>query len=243
MKRNWHLSLALVCVVLGILLATSFNTQQRSKETLNTSRKKDLINTVHDLEKSRDKLEGEIKDERAQIAKYVELAAKNQGILISYKKELDKVKMAAGLFQANGEGLVVTLADNPQYPKDDPNPNNYVIHDFDVRLIVNSLWAGGAEAISVNGQRLISTSAIRCAGGFILVNSSRLSSPYTIKAIGNPGKLAGALNEDINSKRFLNDIAKFYGLKVSVDQKDDISINGYNGGLLIEKASVVEGGK
>ncbi len=243
LKINWHLSLALVCVVLGVLLATSFNTQQRNEEALNSTRKKNLIETIHELEKSRGKLESEIKGERAQIAKYEELAAKNQGILTSYTKELNKVKTAAGLVQAKGRGLAVTLADNPQYPKDDPNPNNYVIHDYDIRLIVNTLWVGGAQAISVNNQRLISTSSIRCAGDFILINSTRLSSPYTIKAIGNPDKLKSALNEDASSRQFLNDVAKFYGLKVSIDQENNMSINGYNGGLLIDKASVVGGGK
>lgn len=243
MKRNWHLSITLVCIILGILLATSFNTQQRNREAINTLRKQDLIKTVRELEKSKARLESEIKDERAQIARYEELAAKNQGILSTYTKELEKVKMAAGLVQEKGPGIIVTLADNPQYPKDDPNPNNYIIHDYDIRVVVNSLWGGGAKAISVNDQRLISTSAIRCAGTFILINSTRLSSPYIIKAIGDPERLENALNEDVNSRRFMNEIANFYGLKKSVTRSPSLVIKGYNGGLLVDKAKVVEGGE
>lgn len=242
MKKNWNLSLVLVCVVLGILLATSFNTQRRSYEALNTPRKKDLIKVIHDLEWERDELKGGIKNARDQIARHEEAAAETQGILSSYTKELEKVKMAAGLMVVKGKGLVITLADSQQYPKDD-DPNNYVIHDYDLRLVVNSLLAGRAEAISVNGQRLISTSAIRCAGGTILINSVRLVSPYTIKAIGDQSRMIKALDFDDDTRRLLNEIAEYYGLQTQVEQKDNITVAGYNGGLLIESAKVIEGGE
>jgi len=241
LRRNWHISLVLVCVVLGILLATSFSTQQRKREALETPRKKDLINTVRELESDRDRLKREIEENRERILKHEKIAAEREGILSSYTKELEETRKAAGLSQAKGSGLVVTLGDNPQYPKDG-DPNNYVIHDYDLRTVVNSLWAGGAEAISVNGQRLISTSSIRCAGGTILVNSTRLVSPFTIKAVGDPGKMTKAINEDARTKQLLNDIAKFYGLVATVEQKNEVVVPGYAGGLLVENAKVIEGG-
>jgi uncharacterized protein YlxW (UPF0749 family) len=227
--------------VLGFLLATSYQTQQRNQAALATPRKTDLINTVHKLEKERDKLKFQIEEERGQIAIYEKTAAENEGSLSDYTRALENVRSAAGLLQVKGNGLVVTLGDNQNYPKED-DPNNYVIHDYDIRLVVNSLFAGGAKAVSVNGQRLISTSSVRCAGGTILINSTREVTPYTIKAVGDPGKLRQALDQDDTTKRLLNEVKTFYGLQADVVQTNDISIPGYSGGLLIERAKVIEGG-
>lgn len=240
MKKNWHLSLALVCVILGALLATSFNTQQRNYESLNSPRKKDLIKVVSKLEGERDTLKRQIEDNREQIAKHEKSAAQSQGMLTTYIRELEQAKKAAGLTQIKGPGLIITLGDSQQYPKDD-DPNNYVIHDYDIRLIVNGLWAGGAEAITVNGQRLISTSSIRCAGSTILINSTMLVSPYKIKAVGNTEKMLSILNSDKNTKRLLNEIAGIYGLQVMIEQKSEVVIAGYSGGLLVENAKVIGG--
>jgi uncharacterized protein YlxW (UPF0749 family) len=238
LKKNLHLSLVFVCVVLGFLLATSFNTQKRNSEALNTPRKKDLISTVHELENQRDRLKFQIEDNRAQISKYEKRAAQNEGIQTAYSKELDKVRLVAGLTEVKGSGLIVTLGDNPKYPPDD-DPNNYVIHDYDVRIAVNSLWAGGAEAISVNDQRLISTSSIRCAGSTILVNANRLVSPYVIRAVGNPARMLDSINNDDNSKRLFNEVKSYYGLTADIMQSNYVTVRGYTGGLLVESAKVV----
>jgi len=240
LKKNWHLSLAVVCMVLGVLLAMAFNTQQRNREALNAPRKENLIKTVHGLEKERDNLKAGIESIRGQISKYENSAAQTQGILSTYTRDLNDIKKAAGLTDVKGPGLIVTLADSQQSPKDG-EPNDYVIHDYDIRLVVNSLWAGGAKAVSVNGQRLISTSSVRCAGGYVLVNSMRLVSPFTIKAVGNSQKMVEALEADTNTKRLLNEIAKFYGLKADVEQKEGLTVPGYTGSLLMENAKVVKG--
>ncbi|MBE0448619.1 MAG: DUF881 domain-containing protein [Actinobacteria bacterium] len=241
MKKNWHLSLVLVYMVLGVLLATSFNTQQEYYESLNTPRKKDLINTMRKLESERDRFKKQIEDDRKQVLRYEEVAAKEQGIQASYTKELERTKTAAGLVQAKGPGLVVTLSDNPQYPKDG-QPNNYIIHDYDIRAVVNSLWVGGAEAISINGQRLISTSSIRCAGVTIWVDSEGLVPPFVIKAIGDPRKMMSALNADDKTRQLLNEVADLYGLFKKIEQKDELVVPGYTGALPVDNARIIEGG-
>jgi uncharacterized protein YlxW (UPF0749 family) len=230
--------MVLVCIVLGFLLATSFNTQKKNSGALNTPRKKDLISSVHELEKQRDQLKNQIESNRDQISKYEKRAAENQGIQTAFSKELEKVRLVAGLTDVKGSGLIITLADNPKYPQDD-DPNNYVIHDYDIRIAVNSLWAGGAEAVSVNDQRLISTSSVRCAGSTILLNANRLVTPYTIKAVGNPARMLDAINDDENSRRLFNEVKTYYGLTAEIKQSNDVVIKGYSGGLLVESANVV----
>jgi uncharacterized protein YlxW (UPF0749 family) len=238
LKKNLHLSMVLVCIVLGFLLATSFNTQKKNSEALNTPRKKNLISSVQELEKQRDVLKSQVESNRDQISKYEKRAAENQGIQTAFSKELEKVRLIAGLTDVKGSGLIITLADNPKYPQDD-DPNNYVIHDYDIRIAVNSLWAGGAEAISVNDQRLISTSSVRCAGSTILLNANRLVTPYVIKAVGNPARMLDAINDDDNSRRLFNEVMTYYGLTAEIKQSNDVSIKGYSGGLLVENASVI----
>jgi uncharacterized protein YlxW (UPF0749 family) len=100
---------------------------------------------------------------------------------------------------------------------------------------------GGAEAISVNGQRLISTTSIRCAGVAVLVNSTVLVPPFIIKAKGNPEKMMSALNTDDRTRQLLNEIADYYGLFKKVEQKDELVVPGYTGGLSIENAKVAKG--
>jgi len=241
LKINWNFSIALVCLVLGLLIATSYTTQQRSREALNAPRKQDLIKTIHELENTRDELNSGIKEDREQLAKYEKLAAKQQGLLSTYTSDLEETKQAAGLTTVKGKGLVVTLADSPQYPKDE-RPDNYIIHDYDIRLVVNSLRAGGAKAISINGQRLISTSSIRCAGGYVLVNTVRLVSPFTIKAVGEPEELTKALNDDGDTKRLLTDFASIYGLKITIEPKEEVIVPGYSGRLHLEYSKIIEGG-
>jgi len=111
--------------------------------------------------------------------------------------QLDQARFLAGLTPVEGPGVVVTLNDSKKpHPKGLPpgmTPPN-LIHDTDINQVVNELKAAGAEAIAVNDQRLVTTSAIRTAGPTIFVNNTPQAPPYVIKAIGNPKSITAALN-------------------------------------------------
>jgi hypothetical protein len=114
----------------------------------------------------------------------------------SQSKELQDAKILAGITAVEGPGVIVTLRDSPKRPLKGRRPEiqaNYTVHDSDVRNIVNELFAAGAEAVSVNGQRIVATSSIRCVGPVMLVNSVHISMPIEIKAIGNADVLGKAL--------------------------------------------------
>ena len=85
---------------------------------------------------------------------------------------------------AEGQGVTITIDDSKTKSKAGENPNLYLIHDDDLLKVINELKAAGAEAISINEQRLIATSEIRCAGPTLSVNNIRSAPPYEIKAIG-----------------------------------------------------------
>ena len=112
--------------------------------------------------------------------------------------EIEDLKILAGLTELKGSGIIVTLDDTRainQIAVDAGfyDPNVFVIHDSDILLVINELRAAGAEAISVNGQRITSATEIRCVGPVIQINGIRLTAPFKISAIGSPDTLASSL--------------------------------------------------
>src|SRR3712207_6487557 len=89
--------------------------------------------------------------------------------------------------------------------------DDLVVHEQDVQAVVNALWAGGAEAMTIMGVRVISTSAVRCAGNTLLLHGRVYSPPFTITAIGDPARLSGALAESEGVRQF-RDAAADFGL-------------------------------
>ncbi len=239
-KIRENLYLFLIWMILGILLTTSFYAQQKVKASSTDSRKKVLIATIKDLEKERNGLKSELENLRKKISEYETKAAADEGVLSTFTQKLSSLELAAGLVPVKGQGIVVTLEDSISVPPN-KNPNDYIIHDTDIRSVVNALWSGGAEAISVNNQRIVSNTAIRCAGNTILINSTRLGTPYEIKAIGKNEQLLESLNKDQETKRLLGPYAKNYNLLVKVEKIDSTTIPAYKGSMIIEYARPSKG--
>lgn len=101
--------------------------------------------------------------------------------------ELMAQKMRAGLVDVQGPGVEVVLDDSHRLSG--ASANDLLIHDYDLRDVVNLLWIAGAEAVAINDERIVNSSSLYCVGSTILVNDTRLSPPYQIKAIGNPASL------------------------------------------------------
>lgn len=238
-KLRANVALTLVWLVLGLLLATSFFTQRRVESETTGPRTKQLIAVIKEIEQEKKGVEEKLEELRETVRIHEEKAAADQGVLASFKKELDKLKSVGGFTKAKGKGIKVTLADSSRVPIGE-DPNNYIIHDYDLRAVVNALWAGGAEAIAINNQRLVSTSAVRCVGNTILINSNRLASPYKVKAIGNYKKLEDALEKDKQVKRLTTEYSRLFGLIVDVEETSNIQLPAYEGSLGVEHAQIVE---
>src|ERR671923_1950991 len=101
------------------------------------------------------------------------------------------------MLPVSGPGLVVTLDDAPEEALEDPsvNPNLLVVHQQDIQAFVNALWAAGADAVSLQGQRLISTTGIKCVGNTVVLEGVPYSPPYRIEAVGNVEALQASLAE------------------------------------------------
>jgi uncharacterized protein YlxW (UPF0749 family) len=115
---------------------------------------------------------------------------------------VDRLRPPTGLGAVHGPGVMVVLADSEEAPATVGEASDLRIQDLDVQLVVNALWAAGAEAVAVNGRRVASTTAIRQAGGAVLVNFHAVASPYRVTAIGDPDALRrGVIRSEI-ARRF-----------------------------------------
>ena len=180
-------------------------------------------------------------DEKDIQKKYNALEDEYNNLLSSYKikeemlesylkgkdgfKELENnnknLLVLSGMTDVKGEGIVITLNDGEKNASS--SRNDTIVHDSDILSIVNELKVSGAEAISVNDERIIATSAIRCVGPVIQVNYSKIAAPFVIKAIGNKEYLYSALNIENGAC----DALKSAGISVNVEKKDVVEISKY----------------
>lgn len=237
-KAVWALSI--VCFIIGLLSVTQIKFYESPKYTLFSMRNEQLINLVEKLESQRNELMQEITALREQIRQYEESSAREKTVLEGMLKELNRVKLWAGLLPVNGPGVIITLDDSKRKIKAGENPENYIIHDYDLREVVNELWASGAEAIAINDQRITINSEIRCVGTTILINGVRLSPPYQIKAIGNPDSLLNAINMPGGIISALSYISKEYGIILKVEKSDSIDLPPYEGSISLKYTKVKE---
>jgi uncharacterized protein YlxW (UPF0749 family) len=139
----------------------------------------------------------------------------------------------AGTVELQGPGIVVTLSPSDREPPSASEAGAYEIHDGDLQLVVNALWEAGAEAIAVNGSRLVATTPIRSAGATIVVNFRPLTPPFRVVAIG--ADRAQFTNSEI-ARRFRRWTGLF-GLGFSVRADDKLSVPGYTGRVSISSAA------
>jgi uncharacterized protein YlxW (UPF0749 family) len=149
---------------------------------------------------------------------------------------LSRAEQVAGLVAVRGSGLRVSLNDSLLSQAPSGNVNDLVIHSQDVQAVVNALWRSGAEAVSINGQRLVGTSAVLCVGNSLLLNGTVHSPPYVVSAVG-PGR--DRFEADPLVRRLRSDAASF-GLRISIERQDGLTIPAFTGATTLRFARPVE---
>ncbi len=213
--KEAKLTIMVVCVLLGMMLVAQFRiTQRLEKDSLSYQRLEDLSDRLKQTEKERNQLLIDMQKLKDKAGEQV------------FQRELAQLKMHANLTPLQGPGVIVTLDDSKLPGKPGENQNLYLIHDDDLLKVINELKAAGAEALSVNEQRLIATSEIRCAGPTVSVNNQRSSPPYVIKAIGDPKTLDAALK----MRGGVVETLKFWGIQVNINVVDSsLEVPAYKG--------------
>lgn len=223
--RRFRAGFAAVAFVLAFLLTTAWLHQSAATKQ-SAGRRRELA----DLVGKRQLRTAGLARELAQLRTRADRLRATRGgrALTDAQREIDRLSLLAGTTAVHGTGLSVTLSDSPLARSND-SPD-YVIQDVDLQLVVNELWAAGAEAIAVNGQRLVATSAIRTAGVAVLVNYKVLASPYRVEAVGDSATLLDRFEQSEVAQRFHN-WTSVYKLGFAVKQSGSIQIPAFQGGL------------
>jgi len=231
-RRN--LTLAGACLVLGLALFLRWVPNAERAGVGNglnrdVSREK-AGGTVQRLEEEQKSLKVQIETLRKELASYQQSADQQLGSRGEVAEELEKQKLVAGLVAVAGPGVKVVLDDSTKNPAKGDDVSHYLVHDYQLRDVLNALWQAGAEAVSLNGERVVGSTSIYCVGSTIMVNSTRLSPPYEFLAIGSSDGVADFLNRsetlaDIKSE------SKNYGLQFTLQKSAKLSVPAYNGVL------------
>jgi uncharacterized protein YlxW (UPF0749 family) len=227
-RRRAQLAVALVLALAGLLAAVTYDQAAAGAQGREEVRSA-LVSEVEAESETTDRLATDLESLRADVtaARDDALAASAVGQRVLGRVE--DAELAAGALPVSGPGLLVTLADAGPDADSDPvggqgstDPNG-LVHDGDLQLVVNALWAAGAEAISINGQRLGPTSAIRFAGEAVLVDFNPVTNPYEVSAVGDPDELRDGFlaSPEVSSLAF---ISESFGLRFDFAKEDRLSL-------------------
>lgn len=212
------------CLVIGFLLVTALRTRPADPQARLSQRYR-LADLIEREQGTATALRTQVADLRERVA---ELRTTRVGFLQgagARADELEDATLVAGFRAVRGPGLRVTLDDSEKQESPSGNVNDLVVHSQDVQAVVNALWKAGAEAVAINGQRLVGTSAVLCVGNTLLLNGTVHSPPYVAVA-------AGASRERFESDRLvrrLHEDAKAFGLRFSVSREAVAEIPAYEG--------------
>ena len=193
--KRWVAPMTVVCLVLGGMLGIQVHSQQLRGASQVGRQTSALVGMLTRNEAQVEQQKEEIELLRGRLAEYETEAASEKGLTRIMQEELHTSRIALGTVAVKGPGVELELSDSTMRAGGDFGAQDvYVIHDFDLLQIANELWCAGAEAVSINGQRLLTGSAIACSARLIEINKITVASPYVFKAIGDKDKLMSALN-------------------------------------------------
>lgn len=235
-KAVGQISVAFVLFLLGLMISLQYKTIQYGGSNVNVQRVEELTSQIKKLETDKKGLINQVNSLQSKLTDYENAASKVNAVTNALKEDNEKYKMIAGLEAVHGPGVIVTLNDSTKQVQPGDNVNNYIIHDDDLLQVLNELRAAGAEALSINEERIIATSEVRCVGPTVDVNNSRFAVPFVVKAIGNPQTLQAALE----LKGGIVDALRYWGIQVNIKTSNDITIPAYSGVIQFKYSKPVQ---
>lgn len=234
-KSKQAILLGVMCFGLTVLICIQIKTVNQNGTTVSINQQESELKTQ--VLKMKEKYENQyaelekIEDELEKTRK--KITGHNEE-LKNLEEKINECNVALGMTDVKGKGIVITLQDGTG-SNITLNANDLIIHDINVLSIVNELRNAGAEAISINGKRIVNTTAISCDGNVIVVNGEKISSPIEIQAIGLPEQLA-TLN------RVGGTLQKFteMGKKVNMVKSQKLEIPKYNGVFKFKYAKTIK---
>jgi len=233
---GWAAVVPLVAVGAGLMFATSAHTSQGSD--LRSSGHAGLVDVVRAQDRVVRERAASVQQLQREVDALTAGTAPGSAEVARLRAEAARLSQAAGAQAVTGPTLSVSLDDSkrtaaslpPGYTADD-----IVVHQQDVQSMVNALWAGGAEAMMLQDQRVISTSAVRCVGNTLILQGRVYSPPYVIQAIGDVSTMRAALDQSPQLQRY-REWVDFVGLGYDVTPEGEVTFPAYVGGLSMRNA-------
>jgi uncharacterized protein YlxW (UPF0749 family) len=233
MQKLWEkpiLIFTIIACITGFILMVSFRSYTPTTDSSDyDARHKSIIAYINQLEDEISSLEDQISATRTEISKQQKLQTTDADTHNDLQTIIGILNDKAGYTEVSGPGIMLTLDDNnagatvAQKNSTTYNPEDYIIHDSDILYITRAV-ADIADAISINGQRLVDSSNIRCVGSVIMVNASRLAPPYEISIVGDPEALIKTIKA---SDEYIN--LKSINMPVKISAEENVIIPAFNG--------------
>jgi uncharacterized protein YlxW (UPF0749 family) len=240
-QRGWSVGVPLIALAAGLLFTTSAKTADGT--ALRDDRRPQLAQLIEDKRGRLDNREKQAAQLRAQVDQDTAKLATVDGPVKSARERADALREPAGFTALTGPGVTVVLNDSSRRAGEGgpnaPDNDDLVVHQGDVQAVVNALWAGGAEAMSIMEVRVISTSAVRCVGNTLLLHGQVFSPPFKITAIGEPTTMHQALESAEGVQQFRDAVADF-GLGYQETVERNVSVRAYDGSSDLRSARVAE---
>ena len=195
-------------------------------------RRQQLIELIESRHSQISSLEADLQELRRDLESEVASAGRATAAERANAEAVRVLQLQAGAVALRGPGVEIVMSDSERVPGRNEDPSLYRVHDIDLQLVVNALFSLGAEAVSVNSQRIISTTAIRGAGDTVLVNFRPLVPPYVISAIGLSVK---PLEEHPVARRLVR-WEDLFGLGFRVRAVEEVIVPAYAGQVSLREA-------
>lgn len=257
--QTWILPVSALSIVLGFMIVFVIKAPARYN-LMNPEMQRRMAaiqpGTVEQQQQQQLQQAAEINHLRDQITQLQNtLAEEKSNATKVLNDSLQDVKFFAGLTEVEGPGVLVTLSDGYSADKVDPGKDNnpvqpgvdtgeptadYIIHDQDILRVVNELYAAGAEAVSINNLRLVSTSSVRCVGNTVLIDGVRIAAPIKIRAVGDTETLLGALRMPGG---IVEELRETNPSMISLEPVKDMTLPAYTGSTTRRYAKVMTSAK
>jgi len=233
-RSLWRWLVPAICLVAGLLFAASHEAAHSgSLQAAQTSNLADLVRQAENEVSADQRMLRQLQD---LVDAATARAASGDSAVAAAAQAAKPLWAVGGLTPVSGGGLQVILDDAPTPPAEPSiDPNQLVVHQSDLQAVVNALWAGGAEAMTIQDQRLIATSAVRCVGSTLLLNGRVFSPPFRVVAIGPAGTMASALDRSPGVALF-KQAASYYGLGYTVASESSVTLPAYDGSTALAYA-------
>ena len=235
-KKVVAIVLGVMCFALTAGICIQVRTVQGTNSTVsNDYEENNLRAEVLRYKERYDNRVEDLADAETELEKERESATQNDTALKEKEEEITEGNKIIGLTEVTGPGVVVTLSDSKKDASSSLDPSSLLVHDTDVLSVINELKNAGAEAISINDQRIIPTTGIICGGNIIDINGEKVGAPFEIKAIGLPEQLAA-----LDRPGGYLELLRSYSVEAKLEKSNNITIPKYTGTITYQYAKSAE---